>query len=126
MCQWYAGDRHTDTDDDKDDHDTDILGRPALPLHELASDEVTGDEGVDGGHCELLSGERRGARARQSELLIERREQNVSELLVSDIRGRKQVLCVEVISSAPVPPHGGTGGGGKVCQGDGFLRKGAN
>ena len=57
--------QHTDTNDAEDDHNTGLPGSPVLPLDQLASDKVTGDESVDGGHCEILSrAERSGEETR--------------------------------------------------------------
>ena len=39
-----------DEDDAEDNHDTDVLGRPALALGQLVHNRIAGDEGVDGDH----------------------------------------------------------------------------
>lgn len=41
----------TNTDDAEDNDDTSLTLGPVLALDELASDEVAGNDLVDGGHC---------------------------------------------------------------------------
>lgn len=57
MGKFGCSNRHTNTDDAEDDHDTRFLRGPVfLTLDQLVDDIVAGDEGLDGSHC-VVSGD---------------------------------------------------------------------